>query len=475
MPFSRSQPYRSAAASAEAAGGGIALVAGAVSVVVADFRTAVISAVEILAADSAAAALHRSKAAAANFSRPSYAGARPSFIPQSRPAQSNFANFDRGNFADGNRFNFADGDRQNLINNFDRPTTVNRPNIDGGNRPDFGFNDRPAINNGTRPDWNDHPAIDNHPNINNRPNAGTRPGSDIWSRDWTHNGNWNHNADWRQNINSWANNHPYHPWYNHYDHWHGNWIHGYWPYWPGGYPWAWFGAGTAIGWWASPGTSYVYSNPYYVEPTDYSDDYYNYSQPIPPPAQDPAAVVESADSPTTDGQTTNADAGDANTQQAMASFNAGRALFKQGNYQGALDKVDDAITLLPSDATLHEFRGACLFALKRYQEAAATIYAVLAAGPGWDWDTMKALYPDTATYTAQLRALEAYKKAHLDEPDASFLLAYEYLVLGFPDQAESELEQVVKLQPNDKLSAAILQALQQRSTAATATPTPTAQ
>ena len=228
--------------------------------------------------------------------------------------------------------------------------------------------------------------------------------------------------------------------------------------------------GTAFGWWGSP--TYVYSNPYYVASDD-GDDGYNYAQPIPAPAQTeqslyaqdsggippPTDQSQSGDSD----QTTFADSGDANTQQAIAIFNSGRTLFKQGDYQGALDKTDQAIKLLPSDATLHEFRGLCLFAMKRYQESAATIYAVLAAGPGWDWDTMKALYPDTAVYTAQLRALEDYKKANPDKPDASFLLAYQYLVLGYPDQATAELEQVVKLQPGDKLSAAILKALQDRN------------
>ena len=113
--------------------------------------------------------------------------------------------------------------------------------------------------------------------------------------------------------------------------------------------------------------------------------------------------------------------------------------------------------------------------MKRYQEAAAGVYAVLAAGPGWDWDTVKALYPDTSVYTAQLRALEDYKKANPDKPDASFLLAYEYLVLGYPDQAASELQQVVKLQPDDKLSAALLKALQDRNNPQQqTTPQPTA-
>ncbi len=142
------------------------------------------------------------------------------------------------------------------------------------------------------------------------------------------------------------------------------------PYWGAGYyPWAWFGAGAAAGWWGSPG--YAYVNPYYVA-ADYSGDSYNYDQPIPaPPQTDTTANYAVDDSATAGGdtqQTVYSDSGDANTQQAMVIFNSGRELFKQNDYQGALDKVDQAIKMLPSDATLHEFRGACLFALKQYQK-----------------------------------------------------------------------------------------------------------
>jgi hypothetical protein len=281
----------------------------------------------------------------------------------------------------------------------------------------------------------------------------------------------NINNNWNRNINNWANNgrRPWtRPWYNHYDHWHGDWQHGHWNYWGGGsYPWAWFGAGAVAGWWASPGTTYVYSNPYYVQPADSVVYYPDYSQPIPPPEEEPPPSGEATyDNTAASGEVTAASANtdnDPNTAEAVSIFDAGRALFKNGDFQGALDKTDQAIKLLPSDATLHEFRALCLFALKRYQEAAAGIYAVLAAGPGWDWDSMKALYADTATYTAQLRALEEYKKANPDAAYASFLLAYHYLVMGYPDQAAKELQQVVKLQPDDKLAAAILDALQKRN------------
>ena len=63
---------------------------------------------------------------------------------------------------------------------------------------------------------------------------------------------------------------------------------------------------------------------------------------------------------------------------------------------------------MPNDPTLHEFRALALFALGRYDEAAAALYAVLSVGPGWDWSTLISLYGNPETYTQQLRALESY-------------------------------------------------------------------
>ena len=64
-----------------------------------------------------------------------------------------------------------------------------------------------------------------------------------------------------------------------------------------------------------------------------------------------------------------------------------------------------------------------------------------------------------ATYTQQLNALEAYVKANPQSADAKFVLAYQALVLGQYDTAMSLYEEVVKLQPGDKLSAQLLDAL----------------
>ncbi len=76
-----------------------------------------------------------------------------------------------------------------------------------------------------------------------------------------------------------------------------------------------------------------------------------------------------------------------------------------------------------------------LFALKRYDEAAAALYAVLTVGPGWDWPTLIWIYPDVSVYTAQLRALESYVNDNPQSASARLVLAYHYLTQGFNDAA----------------------------------------
>jgi predicted Zn-dependent protease len=133
----------------------------------------------------------------------------------------------------------------------------------------------------------------------------------------------------------------------------------------------------------------------------------------------------------------------------------------QGDYATAQDLVEQAIRNVPGDTTLHEFRALTLFAQGKYRDAAGAIYAVLAAGPGWNWDTLKTLYPDVATYAGHLRALEAYQKKHPDAADASFLLAYQYLTLGSTDAAVKMLRLTTSVNPKDTLSPQLLKMLTQ--------------
>ena len=146
-------------------------------------------------------------------------------------------------------------------------------------------------------------------------------------------------------------------------------------------------------------------------------------------------------------------------EQASQMLGEARTAFYGEDYRTALAQVDRAIQKSPGDPVLHEFRGLVLFATQKYEPAAATIYAVLSAGPGWDWTTLVSLYPGVETYTTQLRALESYRKDNPTSAPARFLLAYHYLSGGHTGAAVAELKEVVKLQPSDQLSAQLIQTL----------------
>jgi tetratricopeptide (TPR) repeat protein len=245
--------------------------------------------------------------------------------------------------------------------------------------------------------------------------------------------------------------------FNAYGAYHAGWVHGYWnghnsaawgwrgPYWGG---WG-YGLGMGLGWglasWGYGSSLYgmgymPYANPYYAAaPAGAADAApYDYSQPI---------------------DTTSPPVSESTADPAQALFDAARGSFQQGDYAAALKQTDQALTTLPNDTTLHEFRGLCLFALGRYDEAAGTIYAVLSVGPGWDWTTLISLYPGPDVYTSQLRALEGYCDAHRESAQARFVLAYHYLTQGHTDAAVTVLKQVVALQPSDTLSAKLLRQL----------------
>jgi tetratricopeptide (TPR) repeat protein len=171
----------------------------------------------------------------------------------------------------------------------------------------------------------------------------------------------------------------------------------------------------------------------------------DYSAPLQAP---PETFVEGEEAPPPDPE----------MNESMALFDDARDAFKNEDFTKALEFVDGAIALLPSDATLHEFRALCLFALKDYQQAAGTIYAVLAAGPGWNWETLASLYRSPTTHTQQLRALEAYVRENPEDAAAIFLLAYHYMTMGHLDAAVRMWERVARLLPEDELTAQLLEA-----------------
>ena len=94
-----------------------------------------------------------------------------------------------------------------------------------------------------------------------------------------------------------------------------------------------------------------------------------------------------------------------------------------------------------------------MFAAGDYRAAATQAHAALSLGPAPEWAGMYGYYGDVGKYTEQLRALEKYADQNPKAPEAHFLLAYHYLATGYTKDALGHLQEVVKLAPNDKLTA----------------------
>ncbi len=252
----------------------------------------------------------------------------------------------------------------------------------------------------------------------------------------------------REDWQGWAGEHG--GWYN------GAWSGGWYPGAGWGYMWNNYPVAAALGVtsWGLNRLSYAfgmggYSNPYCDDGGgggggyDYSEPVAQYQQPV----EQPAGTTNAAAPATPPGV----------SAEGMALFDQSRAAFAQGDYKQALDLVNQTVKTMPNDAVVHEFRSLVLFALQQYKESAAAIYAVLSAGPGWNWTTLSGLYGNVADYTTQLRALEDFVKQNPKSSDGHFLLAYHYLTTAHPEAAHSQFSEVDKLMPKDRLVTQLLQ------------------
>ncbi|MBC8113843.1 MAG: tetratricopeptide repeat protein, partial [Candidatus Saccharimonas sp.] len=185
-----------------------------------------------------------------------------------------------------------------------------------------------------------------------------------------------------------------------------------------------------------------YSNPYY---SDSGSSGYDYSQPM-------VVYADSASTTAaTDPGTATSSSEPQPTDEGMAAFDEARTAFHDGDYATALTKLDTTLKTMPRDTVVHEFRGLVLFALKKYPESAAATYAILSAGPGWNWTTMISLYGEADSYTKQLRALEDFAKANPKSADAHFLLGYHYQTCNYAENAAKQFKLAQALLPDDKL------------------------
>ena len=421
-------------------------------------------------------------------------GARPNFGGAGGGARPNVGNVGRPNV--GNQGNVG---RPN-VGNFNRPAETQRFVPDTTNRGNFNANvNRPA--NFNRQDFANTNIYNNNNNqVNNLDRSREWGGGGVYGNGYHANTYYNNQSNW---VNgSWNNN--FRPGWGGYPGYgyggygnglggyglgggyggygnglggyggyggYGNGLGGYGGYGNGSGYGSGIGTGLGIGaglgiaawglgslfnnWGYSSYTNPYYSTAYAAQPAAFSAQSlgYDYSRPLDLYSQPPDESI---------------------LQSSVASLDSAREAFHARDYPQALALADQALKQSPNNPMLHEFRAVCLFALRRYDEAAVPFYTVLSAGPGWDWTTLIGLYPDVEVYTGQLRELEAYCNATPTAGSARFVLASLYLTQGSKDAAAERLRQVVAIQPQDRLSAQLLAALSAQPAAlAQGQPSPT--
>jgi hypothetical protein len=147
---------------------------------------------------------------------------------------------------------------------------------------------------------------------------------------------------------------------------------------------------------------------------------------------------------------------EAATDREYQAFDRARDAFKAGDYAAALDLTDAALEDVPDDPHVHEFKALVLFARGEDARAAAELHTVLAVRPGMDWTTLWRLYPDVATYTGQLRAMEDRCRQDPKAAAPRFDLAYHYLAARHNDAAVAQFKEVLALEPGDRVARRLL-------------------
>jgi len=141
-------------------------------------------------------------------------------------------------------------------------------------------------------------------------------------------------------------------------------------------------------------------------------------------------------------------------------FQRAREAFLEGDYGKAQYRIEESIRSWPDDPVLREFRALVLFARRNYAEAAPELATVLASGPGWDWQTLRSFYPNTEAYDEQLRRLEDFVRENPGSEPGHFVLAYQYLCLDERDAAHAQLEEVLRLRPDDSIATRLMKMLE---------------
>ncbi len=136
-----------------------------------------------------------------------------------------------------------------------------------------------------------------------------------------------------------------------------------------------------------------------------------------------------------------------------------KQLFREQNYPMAQRQLNRVVNNAPKDTNAYQFRALNSFAQAKFDAAAADVYDALNLGPTWTRGVLQQLYgSDLSPYENQLAVL---KQQVQEKPSMQFhfLLAYHHLVNEQWAEGKIQLQQVLKLKPEEPLSTKLVAAI----------------
>jgi hypothetical protein len=131
-------------------------------------------------------------------------------------------------------------------------------------------------------------------------------------------------------------------------------------------------------------------------------------------------------------------------EETQRLITIGQDAFHQQLYGVAAQRFNQAVALLPAQANAHFLLSQSQFALGKYRDAVAEIYAGMKLDAGWpkaNFNPRAELYKNHKDFADHLNRLEDVAAMNADDPDLLFLLAHQMWFDGQRNRAVTLLRQ----------------------------------
>lgn len=140
--------------------------------------------------------------------------------------------------------------------------------------------------------------------------------------------------------------------------------------------------------------------------------------------------------------------------------------FRLGNNHEAKLIVDQLLEAAPNNSDLRQFRSLIHLRSGQLRESAFDAYEAIKLGRLWTAQQVESVYGDALRYKHDLRGLQLLDASGEQDMTLSFLTAYHHLIAGQSALAQTSLQRVLQIRPDEPVATALVRIISAKSDAA---------